>query len=197
MSPGAEPVVRARHLQQWLENVTREEDPGRARFFASLPAEVRSTIEGASRVAWLPVALHVQLADVLRDAFGPARAHDYYRRAFAASLAHPPFDALVRTGARLLGLTPGSFLRWAPRGYETSFRNCGTLSTEALGPSRGHLVYRSLPGVCTASDAWLDSFQSTVYGVFDVLHIQGVVRLDKSRRGEGSVEIELEWSEGT
>lgn len=193
-SRAPEPVVRARHLQEWLANVRREEDPWRARFFDTLPAEARTTIEGATRVAWLPVALHVMLADLLLDAFGPARAHAYYRRAFAASLGRPPFDSLVRTGARLIGLTPATFLRWASRGWEGTFRACGSMRGEVLGSNRGRLFYESLPAVCTASDAWLDSAQGSGYGVYDFLGVSGVVRLDKSRRAEGGMHLELEWS---
>src|SRR6202041_693805 len=32
------PLVRARHLKDWLTKVGRDDDPWRARFFASLPA---------------------------------------------------------------------------------------------------------------------------------------------------------------
>ena len=188
------PLVRARYLRDWLENVEREEDPWRARFFDALPAAERELIEGASRVAWLPMRLHVLLADVTQEAFGAARAHDYYRRAFARSLRGPPFDALVRTGRRVLGVTPASFLRWAARGWQVGFRDCGGAFGEVLGETSGRLHYRDLPAVCTASEAWLDSAQGSAYGVYDLLGVTGVVRLDKSDRARGRMHLELEWT---
>jgi hypothetical protein len=191
----SEPTFRARHLQEWLENIGREEDPWRAKFFAAVPAEMRLEIESANRVAFLPVSYHVKLADLLLESFGETRAHAYYRRAFAASLRGPVLGPLFRTATRLFGLTPASFLRWASKGWDSSFRNCGQLVGEALGPTSGRLHYRGLPAVCTASDAWLDSAQGSAYGVLDTLETAGIVRLDKSRRAEGELDLDLEWTE--
>jgi hypothetical protein len=188
------PSVRARYLQRWLENVSHQEDPSRARFFAALPSDVKDAIERALPDAWLPVSHHVLLADVLSDAFGPARAHEYYRRDFVASLARPPFASLVKTGARVLGFTPAAFLRWSGRAYATVFRAAGWMRGEALGPGHGKLSYEGLPAVCIASDAWLDSSQGSAYGIYDFLGTQGVVRIDKSRRAEGRLDLELEWT---
>jgi hypothetical protein len=189
-----EPLIRARHMQEWLEAMAREEDPWRAHFFAGLPADVKHAIETAGRMDWLPAGFHALFADLVAGAFGPVRSHDYYRRSFARALRGPFWDPVVRTGMRLLGLTPAAFLRWASRGWESSFKNCGGLHGEALGPLRGRLRYERLPPVLTASEPWLDSSQGSVYGVFDLCEVTGVVRLDKSRRAEGVLELELEWT---
>jgi hypothetical protein len=135
----------------------------------------------------------VRLADVIHEAFGAARAHEYYRRAFARALRLPPFDSLVHTGLRVLGVTPASFLRWSERGWQLSFRSCGGVYGEVLGEKRGRLVYHDLPDVCTASDPWLDSAQGSAYGVFDLLSVTGIVRMDKSARARGGMALELEW----
>jgi hypothetical protein len=156
---------------------------------------VKSAIENAARLDWLPASFHALLADLVADAFGPVRSHEYYRRAFARALRGPFWDPIVRTGLRLLGLTPASFLRWAARGWEASFRNCGNLQGEALGLHRGRLRYVDLPTVLTASEPWLDSSQGSVYGVFDLCEVTGVVRLNKSGRAQGLLELELEWTE--
>lgn len=196
MTESTAALVRARHLQEWLANVQREEDPWRARFFAALPVDMRAAIEASSPMLWLPVGLHVALADVLGQAFGPARAHEYYRRAFARSLRGPVLGPLLRTAARILSLTPATFLRWAGHGWSASFRGCGSLSGKVVGPGRGRMEYRDLPAVCTASDPWLDSAQGSAYGALDVMGVSGVVRLDKSQRAQGRMALELEWSEG-
>jgi serine/threonine-protein kinase len=194
-TPGAKPTVRARHLKDWLTHAAGDEDPWRARFFAALPDDVRSTIDSAVGSTWLPVDLHVLLADIMQDAYGPARAHEHYRRAFANSLRGGIFGPLVRTGMRLFGTTPAAFLRWADRGWETSFRQCGGLAGEVQGPGRGLLIYKDLPPVCLASAAWLGSAQGSAYGAFDVCEVSGVVRIDTSRRAEGTMQLVLEWTE--
>jgi hypothetical protein len=190
----SEAAVRARHMQEWLENMAREDDPGRSHFFAALPGDVKRAIEAAARMDWLPAGFHALFADLVAGAFGPVRSHEYYRRAFAGALRGPFWDPIVRTGMRLLGLSPATFLRWASRGWESSFRNCGRLHGEALGPLRGRLLYEDLPPVLTASEPWLDSSQGSVYGVFDLCEVTGVVRLDKSHRAQGRLELELEWT---
>jgi hypothetical protein len=191
----SEPTFRARHLQEWLQNVEREEDPWRAKFFAAIPADIRIAIESANRVSFLPIAYHVKLADILLEAFGETRAHAYYRRAFAASLRGPILGPLFRTGTRLLGLTPASFLRWASKGWDSSVRNSGRLVGEVHGPTSGSLHYHELPHVCTASDAWIESAQGSAYGVLDMLRVPGIVRLDKSRRLAGGFDLHLEWTD--
>jgi hypothetical protein len=182
-------------MHEWLDNMLHEEDPWRAHFFAALPADVKHAIETAGRMDWLPASFHALFADLVASAFGPVRSHEYYRRAFARALRGPFWDPIVRTGMRLLGVTPASFLRWASRGWESSFKNCGSLHGEPLGPSRGRLLYEDLPPALAASEPWLDSSQGSVYGVFDLCEVTGVVRLDKSRCAQGRLQLELEWTQ--
>jgi len=155
---------------------------------------MRTHIDGASRVAWLPLSIHVGLADIQLETFGSARAHDYYRRAFSRALMGPILGPLVRAGTSILGVSLGSFVRWASKGYEASYKYAGDLTGEVLGPGRARLVFRNLPPVCTASEAWVMSAQGSAYGLYDVLHLDGVVRLDMSGRARGTTSLELEWS---
>jgi hypothetical protein len=190
------PTVRARHLQDWLALVAREPAPYNQRFRERLPVEIVTEIESVGAGTWLPAGHHVAMADALRDAFGRAREHDYYRRAFGESLRLPVLGPLFQVGLRLFGLTPATCLRWASKGWDASFRNSGTLVGEVLEPGRGRIVYAGLPNVCTDSDAWVESAQSTVYGVFDVTRTKGVVRLDLRGRAEGGMVVEVEWVAG-
>jgi hypothetical protein len=193
----AEPLVRARHLQDWLTLVSEEPEPYRGRFFAAIEGETRRTIDAAGRWDWLPAGLHVALADALCEAFGPARAHEYYRRTLPRSMRGAILGPLVRTGIQVVGLSPAAFLKWAAHGWKTSFRDCGTLHGVVLEPGHGKLIYDGLPKVCTASEPWIDSAQGTAYGVYDLVEVrEGVVRMDKSQLAEGHFELELEWSDG-
>jgi hypothetical protein len=194
MPMDAEPLVRARFCQEWLAFAAKEEDPWRSRFFALLGEETRELIDASSRVAWVPIALHVKLADVLQEAYGVVRAHSYYRRAFAASLSGPILGPLVRTGSRVLGIGVPTFVRWAPRGWEAAFRNAGGMMGEVVGPYHAKLTYFGLPPVCTASEGWMISSQGSAYGAYDVMGVDGVVRLDMSGRSEGRMVLDLEWN---
>jgi hypothetical protein len=190
-----EPIVRARFCQEWLAQIEKEEEPFRSRFLSRLTPEMRAQIDGASRVSWLPLAIHVELANIQLETFGLKRAHDYYRRAFVTALEGPILAPLFLTGARLLGLSPGSVVRWASRGYDATYRNAGRLVGEVLGPGLARATFWDLPPICTASDAWLGSSQGSAYGMYDALRVDGVVRLDTRGRAEGKMVLELEWSE--
>jgi hypothetical protein len=188
-----EALTRARHLQDWLRFVAEEPEPWRGRFREALPADVARAITESGRADWLPVGLHVKLAETLHAAFGPARAHDYYRRAMGKNVRGPILGPLFRTGTKLLGLTPASFLRWASHGWKSSFRDCGSLTGHVIEPGRGRLVYENLPEVCCASAPWVDSAQGSAYGVYDMTGVGGVVRVDKHDLAQGHFELQLEW----
>lgn len=191
---GVLPTVRARHIHFWLELVERSEEPWRGRFFAALPPEVRAQADAAAPGTWLPIALHVTLADVLRETFGAARAHQFYRRAMQESLAKPLFAPLVRTAVRLFGLSPATCVRWAPKVWQASFRDVGSVTGEILGPGRARLLYRDLPSVCIDSDAWIESSQGSAYGVLEMTETLGVVRIDLRERAQRGYSLEIEWT---
>jgi hypothetical protein len=192
----AQPLVRASFCQEWLARVAEaEEEPWRGRFFAGLDPARRELIDSASRVAWLPAEVHVHLAEVLFDAFGVVRAHEYYRRAFAASLRGPVLGPFVRMATRVTGISMISFVRWAPRAWDYAWRNSGGLVSEVLGPHQGRIVYQALPAVFMASDAWLNSAHGSGYGVYDLFGVEGVVRVDLSKRSQGQMTLDFEWSQ--
>jgi hypothetical protein len=191
-----QPLVRARFCQEWLARVAEaEEEPWRGRFFSELGPARREMIDSASRVAWLPAEVHVQLADVLLEAFGVVRAHEYYRRAFAASLRGPVLGPFVRMAARVAGISMISFVRWAPRGWDFAWRNSGKLVSEVLGPHQGRIVYQGLPTIFTDSDAWMNAAHGSGYGVYDLLGVEGIVRVDLGKRSQGRMTIDFEWSQ--
>jgi hypothetical protein len=190
-----QPLVRARFCQEWLAHMEEIEEPYKARFFATLDPTFRKGIVAASRVAWIPIEAHVRLADVTAEALGVVRAHAYYRATFAPAIQGPVFSPLFRLGAKLVGISVSTFVRWAGRGWQAAFSHAGELVGEVLAPDRARLTYNDLPEACTRSDAWLASSQGSVYGAFDLLGVDGVVRADMSRREQGSMVLNLEWVE--
>jgi hypothetical protein len=192
--PQPEPRVRARHCQEWLTLIEKSEEPWRSRFFERLAPAMREEIESSSRVGWLPVTTHVALAETLLETFGELRAHAFYRHAASAWLTGPLLGPVLKTSARILDVTPRTIVRWAPRGWEISFKDCGELAGESHAPGHARLIYRNLPAVCTASEAWLASAQGSAYGVLDVIGCEGVVRLDTSGKSEGRMHVDIEWS---
>jgi hypothetical protein len=191
----AEPIVLARFCQEWLELVALEDEPFRSRFFERVPPEIRAQIDKSLRVAWLPLSIHVTLGDIMLEAFGSARAHDYYRRSFVRAVKGPVFGPLFVTGMRLFGVSPATIIRWGSRGYEAGFKNAGRIVGRSLAPGRARLEFFDLPAVCIASEGWPTAMLGTMYGIYDVLGVEGVIRADMRAVHEGTVKLDFEWSE--
>ena len=189
------PRVRARHCQDWFGHIDHEGEPWITRFRERVPAPMREEIDSSSRVGWLPMDFHVELANATHDVFGVMRAHAFYRRAASEWLNGPLLGPVVRTGLRMLDVTPGTIVRWVSRGWDVSFKDCGTLVGESRSPTHGRLTYTGLPAVCTTSNPWMESAQGSAYGVLDVIGYDGVVRLDTSGRREGRMFVDMEWGE--
>lgn len=186
--------MRARHLQLWLDLAGRVEPPYGPRFAQLLPDETRSLIRNAAPVAWLPAALHAQLADVMFAAFGTRRAHRYYREAFPESLQGPLFGPLVRTGVAVLGLSPAAFVRWCDKGWNLSMRNAGRLEGEVLERGRARVSFVDLAPVLAESRPWVESMPSSIYGMFDLTRTTGVVRMLETNFAARRFVLELEWT---
>jgi hypothetical protein len=187
-------LVRARHLQAWLEFVEAMEAPYPERFRQHLAAETNKLIREAAPVAWLPARLHAELAEVGLAAFGVRRAHEYYRWQFGLSMQGPLLGPLLRTGVAVFGLSPAAFLRWANRGWDLSFRDAGGIHGEVLENGHGRLFYRDMPQALATSHAWVESVASSFYGMLDFTRTTGVVRFIERDPAAGNFTLELEWA---
>jgi hypothetical protein len=193
----SEPLVRARFVQDWLSRLADEPDPWRSRFFIALDRRdpgARHAIRRAPGVGWVDFRYHVLLADVMAETLGLQRSHEFYRRGFVASLSTPILGPLIKSGTRLFGFTPALFCRWYAHGWQVCTRDAGQAAGELVGPARGAITYTALPSVCARSDAWLNSAVGSAYGVLDAMGLTGLVRQDLSRRGEGIMRLDVEWS---
>lgn len=193
MKSGEGPAVLAKHLQQWLKLVDVRE-PSRARFYAALSEASRRAIVDAAPLAWLPIEIDVEMAEVLAQVLGPVGAHAFYAAMFRATASSSILSPMIRTAWRLFGVGPASFARWIPKGWAALFRDVGTITaTVDEGARRATLVHTGIPRVCAQSEPWVTSLASCVEPILDYARKDGVVRTDRSRLGEGTVVVAIEW----
>ncbi len=191
--PSGEPRVRAKHLQVWLSLAKRRLEPALyERFAQAVPAPEWQRIEAALGSSWLPMELDVMLADVMLATLGPRACHRFYIDLTLEALGGPILSPLVGTWLRMFGADPSKTVQWWPKGWLGLFQDCGELSGEAVSERVARLHYMDLPAFCVASAPWVESLQSSAYGVFPFLNREGVVRLtaDAPHR---AVTLELEW----
>ena len=67
----------------------------------------------------------------------------------------------------------------------------------SLAPGRARLEFFNLPAVCTASEGWVTAMLGTMYGIYDVLSVEGVIRADvRGPRGDGEARFQSSEEKG-
>lgn len=164
-----------------------------SRIRARLPAEDLGTIESALPAVWLPMAVNVALTDATSVELGPESAHAFYRRMVLAGYETNTFKSFMATINRLFGLTPSTYVKMAPRGWELVFKNCGRFQVLDQDPNRARLEFTEIPDVCVQSTFWLESVRSSFYTAFDVSSMPGEIIWDELSLGGRRAVFLFQW----
>jgi hypothetical protein len=188
------PSVRAKHLQLWLRLLDSGPAAIAQRFYATMRREHLDAVRDAMPLAWLPIALDVEMAEALLDSHGPRGAHEFYAAMFRAGREQSLLAPLARTAERLLGATPATFAKWLPMAWGALFRDAGAIRVESIERERAVLLYEGIPEECARSEAWVDSLASGLDPVFETTRTSGVVRTEKSALRDGRLVFTLAWT---
>lgn len=175
----AEPAVRARHMKTFVETIGALEPPVRERIRARLPSEHVVAIDEAVPAVWLPMAINLSVTDAVSLELGPRDAHAFFRALVSAEYETDTFRAFLASVARLLGLTPTTYVKMAPRGWELVFKNCGALRPLARERHQAWLEYTNIPSICLQNDLWIESVRSSFYSAFDLTRVPGEIRWEE------------------
>lgn len=148
------------------------------------PAHV-SAIDEAVPAVWLPMDVNLSVTEATSLELGPQGAHLFFRAMVTSEYRTDTFRSFVASVARLLGLTPSTYVKMAPRGWELVFKNCGLLRPLDRQRQQAWLEYTNIPPVCLRNDLWIESVRSSFYSAFDLTRVEGQIRweeLDFSRR---------------
>ncbi|HEY6556176.1 MAG TPA: hypothetical protein VI072_02845 [Polyangiaceae bacterium] len=172
----AKPAVRARHMKTFVDTIDALEPPVRERIRARLPPGHVSAIDEAVPAVWLPMDINLAVTDATSLELGPRDAQAFFRALVSAEYETDTFRAFLASVARLLGLTPSTYVKMAPRGWELVFKNCGALRPLERERHRAWLEYTDIPSVCLQNDLWMESVRSSFYSAFDLTHVRGEIR---------------------
>jgi hypothetical protein len=184
--------VLAQHLKQWLAFAEGSlEASVRERYWTTMPRDLERSIRDAAPLTFLPVGHSVRMSEHTLAALGPRRAHQFHTDSFTRILRTPRFGPMLRTGVRLLGLSPASFARWADKGWSAMFRDCGVVRGESVAAKCARIRFDGMPAEVLRSGPWVQSCASGAEGILVFCRASGVVRLLREEHG---FVIELEWS---
>lgn len=185
-----EPRILASFVHGTLEVIDSMDDGLGQRVRDALKPETVEEIENAWSASWLPVAHDVELTTAFFRLAGTERACEAMRRNMQSTFEKPTLRSLIDSAVRLLGLSPGRLLRWAPRIWPLLLRDAGQLRVEA-GEAQATVWLEGLPAEMAEHREYLMGTASAVGAVFDLAGTRGTCRL--AEHGGGRARIELTW----
>jgi hypothetical protein len=182
-----EPQLRANWTKLALHVVRELPAHERDAVLAAAGDLLIARIRGAGLFEWLPVTLHLGLANALREVLG-ARAGRFWTDLQVASYERSLLKPLIDGGLRLFGHTPRSMLRLTPQAFSLVARRCGTITVsggEIVGAAR--LVFDDVPRELR-TPAWVEIIVANCQAVLDYLKMRGEVSVDASGLDAGRFE---------
>jgi hypothetical protein len=187
--------MRAAQAQSLLAAIRRLPKRDVDAVFARTAEGTLSTIEGTLALGWVPMAVHMDLSDALRDTLGPERSLELWRTTMTTSFERPLLRGFVRMTTNLLGVTPMSLFRRGESIYEHVTRDVGKMRFEPTGPTSGVAELQGFPASRFNFACYVEGTQGCLLACFDICRAIGtatVTRLDDVR---GEAVFALEWTE--
>ena len=189
------PRILAGFVQGTLAAVSAQDAALGERVRARLGVATRERLEQASRIAWVPIELDVEVTHAIYGELGPVRAREVFRRNLSGALDSPVLRSLAQGALRLFGASPARLFGWAPKVYAQLFRDAGEMrfTLEEAGAAR--LELRALPSCVARSRNYLDGVAASIGAGFDFMGVKGEVRIEAHDPAGGRATFRLEWDE--
>lgn len=179
-----------------LETIDAYDRDLATRVRAALDPMSLTRIETASRLAWLPIDLDVELTRAVFSVAGMGRAQEIFRHGMIASLDAPLLRPIRVAAGALFAGSIRDVLGWTPRVWSTIYRDCGAVALVERGPGSVDLNISGLPRSILAYPNYLLGTAATVEAVFDAFGVQGRIDLIGPNLNESSAILRARWVTG-
>lgn len=163
------------------------------RVASRLAPETRERVAHASRIAWLPLSVDVELTDAIYAELGASRAREIFRTNLTGALDAPVLRSLAQGALRLFGASPERVYAWAPRVYSQLYRDAGVMRFAHDAPGSARLELEALPACVAESASYLDGIAAAIAGGFDFMGEKGEVRIELHAPAARRATFRLEW----
>ena len=191
----SDPLVRARHLKTVLAALDRQ--PRRRELRARIGPKLAASIEESTGIDWLPVQHDVAMARALDAVLGPAGLAAFNREMMQQSLRGPLLRGMLELATRLIGLDPGAWASWIPRGWLLMFKGLGRWTVVRRGEREVVLTLDHLPPACAADAVWPRSVASSLAGILPAVGAAGTVELEQVDPASGTLVYVMRWQAGS
>ncbi len=161
------PQTRARFAQSIIEEV-KALPPKQWHAIRDKTGRAWEQILQAPSVAWLDEATYNALTETIRAQLGDTESQQLYRRLGRRVLDNPNFQSFIEATIRLLGMSPHTILKVAPRARESVVLDSGSLRYERVDTRCARLHLRDFPATTYATGTTVILLSGTWLGLLDV-----------------------------
>jgi len=160
------PQTRARFAQSTQEEVLAL-PPAKAAAIRMRTGAAWQRISSAPPVSWLDEETYNALTESIRAELGDKEMQRMYRRLGRRILSNPNLQAFVESVIRMLGMSPHSLLKAAPRGRASIVQNSGILIYEWSSDRSAKLHLRDFPASTFRTGTTVVLLSGTWLGLLD------------------------------
>jgi hypothetical protein len=161
----------------------------RSRFSESAIAEIESNLP----VAFIPMSIHMNLSDIVRDTLGPARAVPLWEEAMRTAWDRPLLRGFVSAVSTLFGLDPKSLLKQADRIHHQLTRDVGDLEYIPVSDQSGTVTLRGFPARQFRFICYIEGLQGCMRSAYALTGCDGTVTPSHIDETTGTVLYAMKW----
>ncbi len=140
---------------------------------AALASSIVSCVEEATRVAWMPIELDIELTETVARCAGTQALCDWSKDSMKKSLESPFLKPVLDAAVAIFGLRPAGLLKFFPRGWGQVYRNCGELSFSTDNRSWVELHHIGAPAEVARSTTYQRGVAASFSATFDICRVDG------------------------
>lgn len=186
------PRILASFVKSVLDGADRRDRRLGERVRARLDQPVRTALEAAGPVSFVPVELDVSVTEALFAEAGEECAREILRDNLLATFDAPILSSFIAGALRLLGRDPARLFGWSTKVWGQLYRDCGSIRFLPTGDGAGRLELADLPACIAASRPYLSGLEAAFDAGFALLDLDGTVRLAATDRASRA-DFELAW----
>ena len=185
--------MRARHPQTLLQ-LAQKAGPGiYPAIERSLAEDTRAVLDTVEAIAWLPIAIDVEVMEAVAARFDAAATAHLVAERQREEMGSSLLEGFIKTAMRVLGPSPSMLLKRLPGGWQHMFRHAGTVELVPTGEHDAEARFVGLPAMCIGSTAWMSALPVALQTLFELVGTKGTVTCRIADHEQGIALVSFEW----